>query len=1503
MSERLGTIYVELDLDYSKFEKGQQKILSEAKSTSLSVEKNWKILGEKSDIIYKAMANGAINAYNMISNRANTSAAEQFRAQSAMVAKINALNMSMTKNSLYETLGVRSVAAIEAQKAAVISSYETIKKSGVATSQDLINIERAKNLKLKELNKEMVGDHEMSMAAMMRAVLRLYAVYYVVSQAVSMIFKPFEKGFLAVDTYNQSVASLAAMVVTFSERQKGMDLSGQWEEALRYSKQMVPVLETIAAKTLLSGQETTALANAFARQGVFLQASNEKQIEAFTRLSNALPLMTQGQEIMRQINTEVRSLMTGSNAASSMLLQTLKAIDPEIKKHLETWRRQGTVMEHIGDMLKGFGPATSLLEVQWQAVKSTLDTTVTQILRGGMEEAYIDIIALVRELNKYLVENKDTIITGIRDGWIEIKKAVEDVAPIAKDVYAIFYAIWEVSGWLEKHINKAVDNYSLVEQYEKSILEAQKELEKSWERHPIVGAEEHNIKARVEAIAKALKETADFDFKPITGQSSEEMEAAKQAERARKSALQSMLDDTIKNNELIDGAGKSQYEKDVARINAQAALYYSKTKDMVAVNTWKVGAMAVVEEKETQRKLDVAAKATEDYKQLMLDESAFSVDQHTNAVNQILLEEQRKIEGIKRLQEEGGITSDQAVSATDIVKSNTLEKLAEEDAAMLQEKADFYSELSGYEEKYRDLVYEMIDAEAKYRAKAYKDDVAAAKWARDQKKKFELDALQVKIEAVGEGLGAMGSAFETISQMYDEDSKQREKLHKVAMVFYAAEKAAALAALVVEMAKAVATQGGGDPYTAFARIAAMIALMASIAATVGTSFGGGSSSSSSSSYTGTVLGGEAGDVSESVANSYELLKDTYSMEYRELTNIYHEMQSLNQNISGLVDEIFRSGGSDYSLGIKNTKALDAGGSFVASTIRSWTNFNNILSFGNNNWGQIAMGGLGFLNNAIAKFTGSLLQSIWGHDVSEKVTGSGVRITDTKISDLMAGQNIVGYDWAKIKKTVGGGWFHGDETSYRTVQQLMGEAITNLFTKIYSNLGTTMVELSTSFGTDINAAMDYTFGELKLNLRKKSAEKINELISAKISEMGDIAAKALFGDLIGQYQQIGEGMLETATRLVTDKAVVAEILNMTGQSTNFVTGEFTKTRHVVTDEWLAWEKLSAKKQAKVAEPTKFIEEFYTATITAMEQTIAFSEALITLAGSLEELQDISATYSDKFFSDEEKQLRLQTQLQGAMEDINQALPDTRAGYRAIVEGLDLTTDAGKMAYITMLQLSEAADQYYGVLEDALQEATDSQDAYIESLKELSKTIDEWLANLTLSDVSPVGSEAAWRAEYTKQLTAATAEGAEAGTVTDFLNYATKFLQYEKTYGTDLSYQAIYDAVVADVMAIRALTNTKIAAYASGGLTSGLSIAGERGREWIVPTYEPQRSSFLKDVGVDSEAIGKAIARHIGTGSGGDVHVSIQIDGREIGNVVARQMKTNGDLQTSVRRLAA
>ncbi|MGA2462778.1 MAG: hypothetical protein ABSH06_00300 [Thermodesulfobacteriota bacterium] len=96
------------------------------------------------------------------------------------------------------------------------------------------------------------------------------------------------------------------------------------------------------------------------------------------------------------------------------------------------------------------------------------------------------------------------------------------------------------------------------------------------------------------------------------------------------------------------------------------------------------------------------------------------------------------------------------------------------------------------------------------------------------------------------------------------------------------------------------------------------------------------------------------------------------------------------------------------------------------------------------------------------------------------------------------------------------------------------------------------------------------------------------------------------------------------------------------------------------------------------------------------------------------------------------------------------------------------------------------------------------------------------------------------------------------------------------------------------------------WGKGGLARGPSIFGERGPEWAVPTYEPERSSFLRDVGADPETIGMAIAKYLnGEGDGQEIHIHTHfyIDGQEISESVANGLR-RGDynLVKYVRKVA-
>lgn len=832
-------------------------------------------------------------------------------------------------------------------------------------------------------------------------------------------------------------------------------------------------------------------------------------------------------------------------------------------------------------------------------------------------------------------------------------------------------------------------------------------------------------------------------------------------------------------------------------------------------------------------------------KQSALDISFGTAKKSGNLLEQLSLEEQ--IFAVKKQQIEINTQLDAQQKAAQLADLEWEQKNSSTLKDYYSMQADFYKDLIGFEEEYRQAQLDYIEEVRAANAELFGEEVANAK-AKQSIGELDQQMFEQKSDQVSTALGQMASAFQSIGSMYDKNSAEYARMQEAAKAMIVLQQMVAVANAVA----AIANQGLGDPYTAFARIAAMVAAMGSLLASTGIAFGGGGAVTSTPNYafSDTVLGGAAGVGSESIQKSWELLEDTYDMQYTKLSGIYNEMKDLNDNITGLVTSIIRTGGVG-GMGVNLKSELGA--------VRDLENqlFTPIRKIADLSYLTDALGisqynVLHMATNWITNTIGGLVSSIFGGGIERIQYAGGIQTGGSSIANLLAGGGMGSQQYASIEEKKEGGWFSSSTYSYYTLYQALDKNVSDMMDKVFKNMGQTIVFLAEGLGTDVNAAMSYIFSGRQINLKGMGSEAISKALNEYFSSVGDIAVSALFGPLLRQYQRLNEGLMETATRILIDKAVVMETLNMTNQ-------------------------------------------IFTGTI---PQIIQLSEALITMAGGLDKLTESAATYYDKFFSDAEKQVRLAKQLS----DNLGLIPGSRADYRKAVEALNLSNEADQKRYILMLQLAEAADTYYSSVEDAAKEAADAAKKLTESLKSLSKTIADWLSNLNLSNLAPVQSAAGWTSQYTSAMSKASMITATPDEISEYLSYATKYLEFQKSYGTTGNYQMIYDAVVADVIRIQNQTLTR---HASGGLTQGLSFAGEIGPEWVVPTYEPQRSRFLKDVGSDPETLGKAIAKHLRSSNGGStgeaiIHNHIYIDGKEIQYVVSKGMRTNPDLIQSTRR---
>ena len=105
----------------------------------------------------------------------------------------------------------------------------------------------------------------------------------------------------------------------------------------------------------------------------------------------------------------------------------------------------------------------------------------------------------------------------------------------------------------------------------------------------------------------------------------------------------------------------------------------------------------------------------------------------------------------------------------------------------------------------------------------------------------------------------------------------------------------------------------------------------------------------------------------------------------------------------------------------------------------------------------------------------------------------------------------------------------------------------------------------------------------------------------------------------------------------------------------------------------------------------------------ESTVAggrMAEQLSALAGGFDALAANVSTYYDAFYTGAEKTANVVESITQAFEDAEVTLAGNRAEYRAMVDNIDRTTEAGREMFATLMALSGQAATYYSTLEQQL-----------------------------------------------------------------------------------------------------------------------------------------------------------------------------------------------------------
>lgn len=665
-----------------------------------------------------------------------------------------------------------------------------------------------------------------------------------------------------------------------------------------------------------------------------------------------------------------------------------------------------------------------------------------------------------------------------------------------------------------------------------------------------------------------------------------------------------------------------------------------------------------------------------------------------------------------------------------------------------------------------------------------------AEYTRDITRLNKMQA-QEQMRGYGDMAGAAAGFF-------GEQSKGYKVLTTVSQVFHAAELAMTLAELVPKGISAVLSQGQGDPYTAFGRMAAMAALVAGLGVAISGGGSGGvniAKQRQESQGTGTVFGDSTAK-SDSIKRSLDLAATNSSIELTYTRDMVLSLRGIESSLGGLGNLLIRNSGltGEMASGSQGSAA-----NFLTSTAGT------VLLTGM--FAPLVMAADKLLGGTISKWTASLGNAVFGG--KKTLQDTGFTIDRTTLAAAMTG-NVASFQYADIKKD--GGLFHSDKTS--TDKSSLGNEANAQFAKVIAGLGSSVSEAAKLLGVGGDAFTQrlntFVIDIGKISLKDLSGDEIQKQLEAVFSKLGDDMAR--FGVAgLDQFQQVGEGYFETLTRIATNYANLDSILASSGASFGQVG-------------------LSS---------------------------IAARERLIELAGGIDDLASAQSSFNDNFLTEAERLAPVQKYVTDQLAAMGLQSLDTRDKFKDYVLGLansgKLATEAGAAQYTALLALADAFAKTHAATVDlskSEQEIADERKDLAQQLAEITKSEAELLAiqRAGIADVNKalfdqvqaakavVSAKNALATAYDKEATAAkaaiekskawvvTLNGLNANlalgnqsTLTPEQKYAEAFAQYEKTKAAanagDETARAGWNAAQQAYLAASQVVNASDAKYAA------------------------------------------------------------------------------------------
>lgn len=526
----------------------------------------------------------------------------------------------------------------------------------------------------------------------------------------------------------------------------------------------------------------------------------------------------------------------------------------------------------------------------------------------------------------------------------------------------------------------------------------------------------------------------------------------------------------------------------------------------------------------------------------------------------------------------------------------------------------------------------------------------------------------------------------------------------------ATKLAAQLGFNVAKGTEAVLTQGSGDPYTAFPRMAAMAAAVAALGVAIGSISGGSTGSfTAANNGTGTVFGDSEAQ-SASIANSIDLLSENSDLMLPLTSAMLRSLRNIESNIGGVTNLILRQS-TGQGFNITDGFNQNAIGGFLEKA------------------GNSFFAGIGdFLG--INKMLGGLLGGLFGSKTT--VQGQGLFGGAQSLGDILSG----GFDLQEYidvqvkKKTFGVTTSTKNKTQFVEANKELEKQFTLIFGGFYDSilsatdiLGANTEEVKTKLE---NAIINIG----KIDLKGLNGEQIQEKLEAVFGAAADSLAQQGFAGL-DEFQTVGEGYYETLIKVATgveqakyftDRLNVTaieytDILNKQGDVAAEIVRQSVLLNEGTKDIKGGFYDLVNSFDGTAEELTDFVltlRDLQDQLFMTGKNADYLTSSMILGAGGLDSLASGLDAYFE-MLSPAEQAAELTRRLTNEFAIFGKELPSDVKAFRALVSSIDISTEAGQKLYGQIIALAPE----FNDLQDAIKNANGDVNALVQSLRDLAE----------------------------------------------------------------------------------------------------------------------------------------------------------------------------------------